>query len=140
MPVSARQSALLARLKLPVPSDSIAASRLLDFALHGNNSRGRDAKHRRALIRAYWQRWVSKVVQIVQDHHPFRGVCGRVEYLLARTPDEATAIVTSRLAKNPLPFIAVIRIFSVKTNALVESHLTGLKLIRGEAVQPRLFS
>jgi len=35
-----KQTNLLKRMKLPVPADLSAASRLLDYALSGNNSRG----------------------------------------------------------------------------------------------------
>lgn len=139
MSVTPAQANFLARLRLPVPGNPRAASLLLDFALHGNNSRGKTDKERRALVRQYWRRWVGKFVQIIQPGHPFRGACGRVQYLKARTPLESAIIINTRSARKPLPFTAVVQLQTATTTVLLDIHLTGLKLARYQALQPRLF-
>lgn len=102
MTATTSQANFLTRLRLPVPDNPRAASLLLNFALLGNNSRGKTDKERRALVRQYWRRWVGKIVQIVQPGHPFRGTCGRVQYLKARTPLESAIIINTRSARLPL--------------------------------------
>ncbi len=139
MSVTPAQANFLTRLRLPVPDNPRAASLLLDFALRGNNSRGETGKDRRALIRQYWQRWVGKIVQIIQPGHPFRGACGRVQYLKARTPIESAIIINTRGARRPLPFTAIVHLPTTTATLLLEIHLTGLKLARHQALQTRLF-
>src|SRR3990167_7290356 len=139
MSASSRQADLLTQLKLPIPPDTTTASRLLDFVLNGNNSRGQKAKEWRAITRCYWRRWVGKMVRIVQRNHPFCGSAGRVAYLKARTEQETALIKTNKRAKKPLPFTAVVTLPSGSSTILLEIHLTGLALTRGKTVQPRLF-
>ncbi|MBR9702954.1 hypothetical protein GOV10_02885 [Candidatus Woesearchaeota archaeon] len=138
MKTTVDQAELLKKLKLPVPLDFYAASRLITFALKGNDNSNHDAKCRRALIRSYWSRWVGKLVRIVQAGHFFQGACGRVEYLQARNKEEMRQITDNRLARKPLPFIAVVRLDPADANTFIEIHLTGLKKVH--VVQKRLFA
>lgn len=139
MSVSVKQAQLLTQLKLPVPPDTATATRLLDYVLNGNNSRGIKAKDWRAITRKYWCRWVGQTVQIVQRGHPLTGYCGLVKYLKARTAEEASIIRTKRPAAHPLPFTAVVELKSATNSRLVEIHLTGLKIVCRQTLQPRLF-
>ena len=138
MKTTVNQVELLKKLKLPAPPDFNAASRLITFALKGNDSSNHNAKCRRALIRSYWSRWVGKLVRIVQTGHFFQGACGRVEYLQARNKEEMKQIIDSHLARKPLPFIAVVRLDPANSNTFIEIHLTGLK--RVQVIQKRLFA
>lgn len=138
MGATRQQVAFLERLKLPVPTDCLTASRLLDFALHGNDSCEKEAKERRTLIREYWDRWVGKPVQIIHGNHRFRKQFGRVENLKARTTEEVSDIIAAHSAIKPLPFIAVVRIEPANSNTFVEVNLTSLK--RVPVIQGRLFS
>jgi len=135
MPATNRQEGFLQRLKLPIPTDFTAASRLLDYALNGTDSRGQTAKARRAMIRRYWDNWVGHYVQIVQVGHRWHGHFGTVEYLQARTEQEVADVKAAHRARNPLPFFAVIALDSPR--AQLEIHLTGIKHVN--IIQTRLF-
>ena len=137
MSATEKQIEFLERLNLPVPPSFIAASRLLDFAQQGNDSSSENAKQRRATIRKYSDRWTGKLVQVIQRKHQFKGAYGHVEYLQARTRDEIEQIIASHSARNPFPFVAVVRLDPTNANVFVEVHLTGLKHV--DEVQGRLF-
>ena len=137
MKATEKQEAFLKQLKLPVPPNHEAASRLLSFALHGNDNCEEDAQERRALIRECWENWVGKLVKVIHRGHRFQGVCGRVEYLQARMGQEIREIIATHSARNPLPFVAVVRLDPASAKVFTEVHLTGLK--RVEETQGRLF-
>jgi hypothetical protein len=140
MKTTAKQADLLKQLKLPVPPDSEIASRLLSFAIDGYRENfcfyGRP-RSRRACIRAFWDLWVGKQVEIVRHGHRFQGACGVVVSLKARTEQEVKGLVIECQVARPIPFVAIVRLEPASARNYVEINLTGLKKV--EQIQRRLF-
>ena len=132
-----RQINFFARLRLPAPSTSQAASTLISYILDENIDKPDESIGERVRLLRCHHSWIGARIKITASGHIYRGLCGRLVSLRVRPPKEI-ALIRERHRRNPHPYVALVALGPYGQQRTYVP-LSGLKVIC-RAEQELLFS